>query len=503
MFPTRLYPIQDQLLTDLTAFSPELILVGTIVLMLLARLVPLFDRTHLVPLAIVGCGSGLALIAPLYTEVDGELSGSTAFTGLVALDPFAAALRGLVLLTTMAVLVMCWASGLPDRDDSADFSTLVLGAALGMMLMASANHLLMVFLAVEMASLPSYCLAGFLKGKAKGSEAALKYVVFGAAASGIMLFGISLLTARFGTGSLPGIGKALAVGVAGGGWDPQLVAGVLFLCVGLGYKVSAVPFHVWLPDAFEGAAAEIGAFLSIASKAAALGLATRVVYRLVFSHPGELAGYERGLGLGLQVAAAVTATVGNLAAYGQTNLKRLLGYSTIAHAGYMLMAIAPLGMKGPEALQAYLLAYLPANLGAFAVVAAIRNRTGSEDVTAVRGLVGRSPVLGVGLIVCLMSLLGLPPLAGFAAKFQVFATVYDTGIYWLLGVGVVNTVVSAGYYLRVIRLAGLEEADDTSPLRPPLGISGVVVLCALSLVLLGIFWEPIARLAQVSSVIRG
>ncbi len=491
MFPNRLLDIQEPLLNDLVAFSPELILVGAIVVLLLARLVKALDGVHLIPLAAIGCAGGLALIIPLFVS-DGNPIGGASFTGLLSLDPFAAALRSLVLLTALLVLLLGLATGIPDREDSADFGVLVLGAALGMMLMASANHLLMVFLAVEMASLPSYALAGFLKGKPKGSEAALKYVVFGAAASGIMLYGISLLTARFGTGHLPAVGKALSIQLAGEGWDAQLIAGVLFLCVGLGYKVSAVPFHLWLPDVFEGAAAEIGAFLSIASKAAALGLLTRVIYGLTYGHPNALGQFDHDLATAIQIAAAVTATVGNLAAYGQTNLKRLLGYSTIAHAGYMLMAIAPMGGNGAAALIGYLFAYLPANLGAFAVVAIVRNRTGSEEISAVRGLIARSPVLGVGFAVCLMNLLGLPPLAGFTAKFQVFSAVYESGLNWLLAVGVINTVISAGYYLKVLRTLGLDEPVDPAPLGESTFERVILICLSAALLVMGLLWGPIA-----------
>jgi NADH-quinone oxidoreductase subunit N len=205
----------------------------------------------------------------------------------------------------------------------------------------------------------------------------------------------------------------------------------------------------------------------------------------------------------LQITAAVTATVGNLAAYGQTNLKRLLAYSTVAHAGYMLMAIAPVGPAGPAAVLVYLAAYLPANLGAFAVVAAVRNRTGSEEMSAVRGLVTRSPVLGVGFAVCLMSLLGLPPLAGFAAKFQVFSAVYDAGADWLLAVGIVNTVVSAGYYLKVLRTIGLDDPADPAPLGESLGFRVIVFGLAVLLVALGLAWGPLANVLGKAAVIRG
>ena len=214
----------------------------------------------------------------------------------------------------------------------------------------------------------------------------------------------------------------------GGGFTPALAAGTLLFLVGLGFKLAAVPFHFWLPDVFEGAAAEVGAFLSVASKAAAVGLTARFLLTLQGGgrrlDPTIL---PRTVGLGVLVAAAVTATLGNLAALAQTNLKRLLAYSTIAHAGYMLMALATLTRDGVAAVLFYLAAYLLMNLGAFAVVAIVRNRTGAETIDACRGLLGRSPALAVALAVFLLSLLGLPPLAGFAGKFQVFAAVYEAG----------------------------------------------------------------------------
>jgi NADH-quinone oxidoreductase subunit N len=520
MFPdaSRLAEIQDRLSSDLLAFAPELIVSGGIVLLLLARLVRPLAHAHLGPIAAAAAGAALAVVAVQWLAFSDTLTGGPAFDGLLRLDTFACFLRGFLLLFAVLALVMCRLTGIPDAEDSADFGTLLLGGILGMMLMVSANHLLMLFLAVEMASLPSYVLSGFLKGRAKGSEAALKYVVYGAAASGVMLYGISLLAGRFGTGQLPELAHRYARELAGHGFDLPMAAGTLFLFVGLGFKIAAVPFQFWLPDVFEGAAAEVGALLSVASKAAAIGLTARVLLVLNSAVAGQPdpAIFQRTIALVLAVVAAVTATYGNLAAFGQTNLKRLLAYSTIAHAGYMLMAVAAMTPAATAAVLFYLVAYLLMNLGAFAVVAVVRNQTGSEDLPAYRGLIVRAPWVGVALALFLLSLLGIPPLAGFAGKFSVFEAVYRAGrdfsregqavlgnvFFALLAVGVLNTVISAGYYLRVLRAAGLDdpEAKDEKGEPVPLGASpsaaGYLMALAFLLVVVGVAWNPITAAAS-------
>src|SRR5262249_49933188 len=326
---------------------------------------------------------------------------------------------------------------IPDREDSADFHVLLLGATLGMMIMAEANHLLMMYIGVEMASLPSYGLAGFLKGRRQSSEAALKYVVYGGGASGVMVYGISLLAGKFGTAYLPQLAQAYVVALqdmaSAGAIDAVLVLGTLFFLIGVGFKLAAVPFHFWCPDVFEGAAAEVAGFLSVASKGAALALLGRFVLVLSASGGASTVGEVtliRYLAPALAILAAITATFGNLAAYVQTNLKRLLAYSTIAHAGYMMMGLATLTSEGAGAVLFYLIAYLLMNLGAFAVVAFLRNQTGSEDLADYRGLARRSPIMVVTLSIFLLSLLGIPPLVGFAGKFQVFSALYHAGEYY-------------------------------------------------------------------------
>jgi NADH-quinone oxidoreductase subunit N len=475
-------------LHDLGMFAPELLVAGTIALVLALRLVRLFDRIHLGTVAAIPLACALLLLVRQWNAG----AFGDAFGGMLNLDRFALFARGFLLVFAILALYLGKLTNLPDAEDSADYIVLLLGGTLGMMVMASANHLLMVFLGLEMASLPSYALAGFIKGKRTGSEASLKYVLYGSAASGIALYGLSLLAVRFGTVGLP----ELAAAVQGGAVDPLAAAGLLFLFVGFAFKLSAVPFHFWCPDIFEGAAAEVGAFLSVASKGAAVALTARVAMAL----------HLPSVGIGLMILAGVTATFGNFAALAQTNLQRMLAYSTIAHAGYMLMGLCVLNAKGVSAVLYYLAAYLPANLIAFAVVAFL-GRAHSGTLDDLRGLVKRSPVLAIAFVLALLSLLGLPPLGGFAGKFQVFEAVYDAGRHsdtpWafhiLLAVGVLNTVVSAGFYLRAVRMVVLEEPEGAALLRTPVGAGLFVMLLAAALVAAGLVWNPLERLAASAS----
>lgn len=471
--------IQSRLTDDLFAFIPEILLAAVIVLVLAARLITAFDRIHRVSVAIVGVG--VALAVTVFQATSGGCGGI--FTGLLMIDDWAIAFRAFILLATLLVLLLSRLTGLPDSDDSGDYTVMLLGAAIGLMMMVSSNHLLMLFLAIEMASLPSYALAGFLKGRSKGSEAALKYVIYGAAASGIMLYGISLVCAQTHSGFLPVVMNSLSEH----GFDLPVTAGCLFIGVGLGYKLSIVPFHVWLPDVFEGAPAEIGAFLSIASKAGAVGLVGRLLASL---HP------QTDLIVPLAILGAVTATFGNLMAYAQPNLKRLLGYSTIAHAGFLLAALAPVTLNSFAAVLIYLAAYLLANLGAFAAVAALRRMTGQENVASLAGLMKAAPALCVGFALCILSLLGLPPLAGFAGKFLVFESLWNVSPFTFT-VLLVNTAIGAGYYLRLLRIAVFDDAKP-EPKATVSPLSGLVLLMGVASVILGVLWNPLLVWASMT-----
>lgn len=520
MFPSLndTQKLQAALGGDLLVFLPELAVCAGVVALLLARLVPALDRAHLGGLAVSALAA--ALFAAVNQWIEGQWAGPF-FGAMLTSDAWGGFVRIVVLSAALLTVLLTLFSGIPDKQDSADFYALLLGGTLGMMLMASASHLLMVFIAVEMASLPGYALAGFLKGKRSGSESALKYVVYGAAASGVMLYGITLLSGTFGSGAL----RDVCIGIAARGFDLPVLAGLSLTLFGLAFKLAAVPFQFWCPDVFEGAAAEVAGFLSVASKAGAIGLTGRVLFSLHGAHGGDWT-VPAHLGAAVAVVAMLTVTFGNLAAFGQTNLKRLLAYSTIAHAGYMLMGVAVFTTTGAGAVLYYLAAYVCMNLGAFAVVALVRNATpgpavllppseggaggeprgtgdqrGGESVDDCRGLVKRSPLAAVALVVFLASLLGLPPLAGFAGKFQVFASVYDAtkgappwlGTLWLvmLGVGALNTVASAYYYLKIARAALLEDAPQSAPVRVSLLASVFLVGLVAALVFAGVVWEPL------------
>lgn len=512
----------DQLFTNTGAsvwfFMPELILSGTIVLLLLLRLFGAADRwippyfTALVgALAALGF-AGNQLLSLLH---DGSTEGTEFFTGLLVYDHLGAFIRGLLALFLVLVIALTVLSGIPDRDDGPDFYTLLLGATVGMMVMASANHMLMFFVGIEMTSVPSYVLVGFLKGRKESSEAAFKYVVYGAGAAGVMLYGISLLTGILGTGSLPDMAAALsellANGSLGDAAPRTVLLAIMMVLVGLAFKLSIVPFHFWCPDAFHGASAEVAGFLSVASKAAAFALLVRFMLAFVGVQDIPMPENFVGLGVGLGVVAAVSTTFGNLAAYSQTNVKRLLAYSTIAHAGYMLMAVSALvivlagsgsmsdfdareaATRCVEGLLFYLFVYLFMNLGSFAVVALIRNHTYSEEIESYNGIGWQAPALCVCMAICMFSLVGLPPLGGFWGKLVIFSQLFNGGqIHWflwiLLAVGGLNTVFSLFYYIRVLKAMFIKSAEEGArEIEIPTAIGNYALLIALPVLLLGLF----------------
>jgi NADH-quinone oxidoreductase subunit N len=410
---------------------------------------------------------------------------------------------------------------------------------------------------VEMASVPSYVLSGIVKGRQRSSEAALKYAVYGAGAAGIMLYGASLLAGVLGAAHFPTMAQRLVefdlpAKLAAGDWSVLVLAlGGLMLGVGLAFKLSAVPFHFWCPDVFEGASAEVGGFLSVASKAAALALLIRVGLGLGYD-PQEMAGATVGPVNGVkatfvaaqqvdadsesgapivQAAAApesplspvrrffvtltalvaiVTCTFGNLAAYGQKNIKRMLAYSTIAHAGFMMMpvaaavALAGFDIEGAKtaiaAVLLYATVYLFMNLGAFAIIAFLRNSMRSEEIKDYAGLISRSPLAAVSLVIILVSLVGLPPLAGFWPKLRVLQSLYEAGgplLMFVMVAAAINTAISLVYYLRVAKTMCMDSPPDTS-LPVEIGfLPGVYVLAmAVPLVIYGLLPNLIAPWAQ-------
>ncbi len=514
---------------SLWSFRPELTLCATIIAVLLARIVLPRWKSGAYYITLLG------LLTACYFAFPWSWSASrTIFTGVLVADSFTVVLRGILLGFTVLFATFTQMTGVWDRDDQAEFYVLILGSLLGMCLMISANHILIVMLGVEMASVPCYVLAGMKRNQPKASEAALKYAVFGAGAAGVMLFGLSLLAGALGSAQLPTMAARLIRIIHAGATPDQSVAlilGGLMLTAGVAFKLSAVPFHFWAPDVFEGATAEVAAFISIASKGAALGLLVRLV--AVFSLPSALT-FPEGISLPadrivavadlstvrqfivatLALLAAVTCTFGNLAAYGQTNMKRLLAYSTIAHAGYMMMpvaAAAALAGGNPDgaryavsAMLVYLGIYLFMNLAAFAIVAFLRNATGSEEIADYAGLARRSPGLTICMAIVMFSLVGLPPLAGFPAKMTVFISLIDAKLLVLLFIGALNTLFSLFYYLRVVKVMVMspEPLHREAPTIPLTSAAGfycallTVPVVALFFLLGGMFdWAGIAALS--------
>jgi len=515
-------------LASLAHFRMELALAGTAVLVLVCRMLPVLRRLDS---GFVSLGGAVFALVYAWDDLSNIRSASAGamrfelFGGLVVLDSLSAFMRFLLAGFLVLYGLFTRVSGIPDREDGADFWVLVLGATLGMTLMASANHLLMLFMAVEMASVPSYALAGLLKGRRTSSEAALKYAVYGAGAAGVMLYGISLLAGICGTCHLPSMARELAGlgdGGAASGKALVLALGGLMVAVGLAFKLSAVPFHFWAPDVFEGAAAEVGAFLSVASKAAAVAILLRLALGLTTVPGAEAAGLDaiRHFTVGvIGLMAAATCTLGNLGAYGQTSMKRLLAYSTIAHAGYLMMGAAAVvalagphpaaGARGVTALAFYLATYLFMNLCGFALVAVLRNRLRSEQIGAYAGLVRSNPGIVVVAAVVLVSLVGLPPLAGFVGKFLVFSSIVE-GIRLgtegplltaLLVVGGLNTVLSLFYYLRVLKVMTFDPPPEEKPEAdiPLVSISGALLTAlAVPILIFGVFWSGLYDLSSLA-----
>jgi NADH-quinone oxidoreductase subunit N len=378
-----------------------------------------------------------------------------------------------------------------------------------MFLMASAKDLLMAYLAIELVSMTSYVLAGFRKGDRRAAEASLKYVIYGGVASGVMLFGMSYLYGLLRTTDLSEMAFRIqglaATGLPAAATKLTLVVAMVFVTAGIGYKVASVPWHMWCPDVYEGAPTPFTAFLSVGPKAAGFALALRFFY-------GALSG-SSGVAGALPVAvasvpwpaiigvmAAVTMTLGNLTALSQTNLKRLLAYSSIAHAGYALMGLAAVSETGVQAIMIYMAIYLVMNMGAFLVVILVAEATGSESILDYKGLAKRHPLAATAFAIFLFSLTGIPPFAGFVGKWYLFLAVVERAIlpggYWyaVLGlIGALNSAVSLYYYARIIRAMFIDRPyDDQQPAIKSSPVYNLLLGAAATAVMVfGLWWTPL------------
>ncbi|GAB4371266.1 MAG: NADH-quinone oxidoreductase subunit N [Deltaproteobacteria bacterium] len=486
-------------LDSLRYFLPELAVTATILLLVLVH-VGAKNRRSPAPALLALLGTGTAILLAWLSPVG---RGTEIFEGMAAVDGFAVFFKGLTALATLVVIFMSMDSAEIAERSQAEYYIFLLSVLLGMFLLSAATDLVMLYVALELVSIPSYLLAGYLKGKTRSIEASTKYVVYGATASGVMIYGFSLLFGLTGTTRIAEIGRALA---AGSSPVPVFLAAAM-VTVGFGYKIAAVPFHMWSPDVYEGAPTPVTAFLSVGPKAAGFAVLVRFFYT-VFAAPDTVAGFWT-LSSGIDwtflfaVLSAITMTVGNLVAINQSNVKRLLAYSSIAHAGYMLMGFTLLTAVGIQAILFYLVVYLFMNLGAFYVVVLVANGTKGEEIANFAGLGSRAPFAAVSLAVFLFALTGIPPFSGFIGKVYLFAEVIHRGVYWLALVAAINSVISLYYYARIVKVMFLVDAGETTELPVPAVPRVLLGILVIPTLLFGVYWEPVVRVAEASVRILG
>ena len=499
--------------TDVTFFWPMVILALVACVIILQDLVEERQVWAAPFLALFGLAVAGMLLLIRTPDQSKEL-----FSGMAVIDPFSWFFQALFIAVAMLIVVLSTQSR-DIRENKGEYYALIIILTMGMMMLASANDLLMVYLALETVSIASYILTGWMSHSRRSAEASLKYVLYGAVASGLMLYGLSLLYGMTGSTDFHQVADKLASTHA------PLTAGVAAMLVfsGFAYKIAAVPFHMWAPDVYTGAPTPVTAFLTVGPKAAGFAALIRFFYVVlaVPQDPGAAGNVWAASAAApawpilIGLIAIATMTLGNLSALGQTNVKRLLGYSSIAHAGYMLMGLVVLNQEGLRSILFYLVVYSAMNLGAFVVVSAVANETGSEEIEAFRGLGTRNPLSGICMCIFLFSLVGMPPLAGFVGKLHLFYGVVHKGMevggtlnfYYILAIaGVLNSVISLFYYARIVKAMYLETvpasvSDSPLTVRPAYYLLyGVLVFVTLYL---GVAWGGGMAIANRSVQLMG
>lgn len=466
-------------MTNLHLLRPELILGGLALAVMLAdMLLPARRSRLLTHLAWAGAAGVLALVA--CTMGDSSALGTGT---LWAVDPFSQFFKLMVLLT--AVLCLFLGLDYPDLPEkgAGTFAALLLLSASGLMFLVSATDLLLIFVALELVSISSFILSGFERGNAKSNEGSMKYFLFGAFSSAIMVYGMSLYYGATGTTKLAGVAAAPG---------PVLVLGLALILLGFAFKASLAPMHFWVPDAYEGAPTPVTAFLSVAPKIATFAAIARVFGSLYPASAYDMAHLLAGM-------AALTMTIGNFTALFQTDSKRLLAYSSVAQAGYLMIGLAtgtPLGLQG---VLLYSFVYVAMNIGAFAVIQAVGTAKGRYDLSAFDGLAKRRLGLSLALMLCLLSLAGIPPLAGFMGKLYIFSAAVEAKMWWLAVFGVVNSVVSVYYYFLLAHRMFFKDDPDSEPVPVGAFVYGGLAVAVVGVLLFGVHPEPLIAGAKASA----
>ncbi len=474
---------------------PELILAGVAIVVILLDLM-VKSKWWLAVVSI----AGIVVSAGFAIAMWGGSSQSI-FNNMLAVDNFAIFFK--LLFLVIAALVILASTDYVSKlaRFQGEYYALVLISALGMMLMAATTELISIYIALELTSISLYILVGFLKDP-KSTEASLKYLLLGAVASAVLLFGMALVFGFTGQTQLGDIAAAIqSMSLSGVLASPGLIVGMVLIIAGFGFKIAAVPFHMWVPDVYEGAPTPITAYLSVASKAAGFA----IILRVFFSAFGLPSWLSLDWGLVFAVLAAIGMTVGNIIALSQTNIKRMLGYSSIAQAGYLMVGLATMGLAaasdvaGRSGLLFFLASYALTNLGAFIAIIAISGKLDSDLIKDYAGMAKRAPVLALALTLCLLSLIGMPPAAGFMAKFYIFSGAVQNGLLWLVIIAVINSVISAYYYLRVVKVMWLGKPASETKVPSSVALRVALAISCLGVLVLGIVPGFVMKLAEMAA----
>jgi NADH-quinone oxidoreductase subunit N len=482
---------------NLALFKPEIALAATAVLVIL---VDLFIRqkavTRYLSLA------GLA-VAGVFSVMMWGGNNPALFNNMLAADNFAVFFK--LLFLGIAFLVILGSADYENKfaGFKSEYYALILLATLGMTLMAAATDLISIFIALELASVSLYVLVSLLKDK-KSTESAIKYLLLGAIASAVLLYGMALVFGTTGQTQLAAIAQSVTgLADASSLGNPALYLGMVLMIAGFGFKIAAAPFQMWVPDVYEGAPTTITAYLSVGSKAAGFA----VILRVFFSAFGAPLTMSHDWGIVFAVLAVISMIIGNVAAIPQTNIKRMLGYSSIAQAGYLMVGLATFGVAMSSTLVAesgllfFLASYTLTNLGAFIAIIVISNKINSDDIADYAGMGKRSPLLALALTLCLVSLIGIPPAAGFMAKFYIFSLAAQHGLLWLVIIAAINSVISAYYYLRVVKVMWFSEAASRAKVPSSIAPKIALVVCCLGVLLLGIIPGLVMKVAEIAASI--
>tara|TARA_B100001093_G_scaffold473176_1_gene496880 strand:+ start:353 stop:1843 length:1491 start_codon:yes stop_codon:yes gene_type:complete len=487
-------------LQSLEFFIPEIILVIIILACLITDLFIKKTKTDLIGWVL---GIGLVIVGLSVYNLS-SVPPTTLFSDMIVIDPFSSYMKIIIIISTLLIIVASWANNELSKYRKGEYFTLIGIMVVGLFLMTSSIDIIMLYVSIEVVSIMSFVLAGYLKLNTRSNEAGLKYVIYGAFSSGVMLFGLSLV---FGlTGSTNYFVIQEAVSSMDSSANPALIMALLMIFAGFGYKISSVPFHFWTPDVYEGAPTTITAYLSVAPKAAGFAMIIRFFHQ-IFSDSIALSGNAMGYTdlpwpeiIG--ILAVVTMTLGNLVAIQQESIKRMLAYSSIAHAGYMMLALPVLSIDAIESIMIYLFVYIFMNLGAFFIVIIVKNKTGGETFDEYDGLGWKMPIVGALMTLFMLSLTGLPPTAGFVGKLYIFKTLVGAGndFLWLVIAGGINSVISLYYYFHVVKVMFLSGKRSDKLSYPPSLMLGLIIFTAVPSLVLGLYWNPLANWVKESLV---